>query len=442
MSRFIQAIRGMHDILPEAVASWHRIEDVSRQVLTSYGYAEIRTPILEVTDLFKRSIGEVTDIVEKEMYSFEDRNGDSLSLRPEGTASCVRAAIEHGLLVQPQRLWYRGPMFRHERPQRGRYRQFNQIGVEVFGLPGPDIDLEIILITARLWRRLGFADLRLELNSLGDPDERQAYRNELVAYLSSHGDRLDAESIRRLHTNPLRVLDSKHPETQKVIADAPTLMDHLGESTRSHFQSVCSGLDQAGVPYRLNPRLVRGLDYYNRTVFEWITDDLGAQGTVCAGGRYDGLVEQLGGRPTPAVGFAMGLERMVELLALAGHASDAPVHAYLVAVGEQAQAEAPFLAERLRDALPRLRLMTHCGGGSFKSQFKRADRSGASYALVLGEAELERGIVGIKPLREQTGQQELDFGDLVSFLAGLTKDTLDRGASAQLSGSISTRRLQ
>ncbi|EGV20104.1 histidine--tRNA ligase [Thiocapsa marina] len=417
MGKHIQAIRGMHDILPEAVAAWHRIEDTARRILAAYGYAEIRTPILEVTDLFKRSIGEVTDIVEKEMYSFEDRNGESLSLRPEGTASCVRAAIEHGLLVQPQRLWYRGPMFRHERPQRGRYRQFNQIGAEVFGLTGPDIDLELILLTARLWRALGLNGLRLEINSLGDPDERRLYREELVTYLEARREDLDAESLRRLHTNPLRVLDSKHPQTQKIVADAPTLMDHLGEDSLAHFQGMRHGLDQAGIPYRLNPRLVRGLDYYNRTVFEWITEDLGAQGTVCAGGRYDGLVEQLGGRATPAVGFALGLERLVELLALAGHAGEPAVHAYLVAVGDQAQLEAPLLAERLRDLLPRLRLVAHCGGGSFKSQFKKADRSGATFALVLGEAEIAKGIVGVKPLRDESDQQELGFDDLVDFLS-------------------------
>ncbi|NCA68571.1 MAG: histidine--tRNA ligase [Sphingobacteriia bacterium] len=416
MSRYIQAIRGMHDILPEAIALWHRVEDGARRIFASYGYAEIRTPILEVSELFKRSIGEVTDIVEKEMYSFTDRNGDSLSLRPEGTASCVRAAIEHGLLTQPQRLWYRGPMFRHERPQRGRYRQFNQIGVEVFGLAGPDIDLEIILMTARLWRELGLSGLRLELNSLGDTAERQAYRERLVAYLEGRREQLDAESLRRLQTNPLRVLDSKHPEMQEVIAAAPSLMDHLGAATRNHFEQLCHGLDRSGIPYQLNPRLVRGLDYYNRTVFEWITDDLGAQGTVCAGGRYDGLVEQLGGRATPAVGFALGLERLVELLSLAGHASEPAVHAYLIAVGEQAQAEAPLLAERLRDALPGLRLLTHCGGGSFKSQFKRADKSGAIDALVLGETELERGVIGLKPLRDESGQRELGFDELIELL--------------------------
>jgi histidyl-tRNA synthetase len=417
-SRAIQAIRGMHDILPERIHLWHRVEDTARQVLAGYGYAEIRTPLVEVTDLFKRSIGEVTDIVEKEMYSFDDRNGDSLSLRPEGTASCVRAAIEHGLLVQPQRLWYRGPMFRYERPQRGRYRQFHQIGVEAFGLAGPDIDLELILLTARLWRLLGLSGFRLEINSLGDADERLAYREQLIAYLASHADQLDADSLKRLHTNPLRVLDSKHPQTQQIVAGAPSLMDHLGEETRTHFERICRGLDDAGVVYGVNPRLVRGLDYYNRTVFEWITDDLGAQGTVCAGGRYDGLVEQLGGRATPAVGFAMGLERLIELLELAGHASEPPLDAYLVAVGEPAQAAAPLLAERLRDTLPALRLLTHSGGGSFKSQFKRADKSGARYALVLGETELERGVIGVKHLREEGEQRDLAFDELAAFLAG------------------------
>lgn len=418
MSKHIQAIRGMHDILPERIALWHRVEDTARQVLAGYGYAEIRTPLVEVTDLFKRSIGEVTDIVEKEMYSFDDRNGDSLSLRPEGTASCVRAAIEHGLLVQPQRLWYRGPMFRYERPQRGRYRQFHQIGVEAFGLAGPDIDLELILLTARLWRLLGLSGFRLEINSLGDADERLAYREQLIAYLASHADQLDADSLKRLHTNPLRVLDSKHPQTQQIVAGAPSLMDHLGEETRTHFERICRGLDDAGVAYRVNPRLVRGLDYYNRTVFEWITDDLGAQGTVCAGGRYDGLVEQLGGRSTPAVGFAMGLERLIELLELAGHTSEPPLDAYLVAVGEPAQTAAPLLAERLRDALPALRLLTHSGGGSFKSQFKRADKSGARYALVLGDTELERGVIGVKHLREEGEQRDLAFDELAAFLAG------------------------
>ncbi len=314
MAKKIQAIRGMHDILPAQSPVWQFLEDQVRAVLERYGYNELRTPLVEVTELFKRSIGEVTDIVEKEMYSFEDRGGDQLALRPEGTASCVRAAIEHSLLDQPQRIWYRGPMFRRERPQRGRYRQFHQIGVEVFGLDGPDIDLEVILLTRQLWRTLGLNDLRLEINSLGDADERAHYRDALVSYLEAHRDQLDGDSENRLTTNPLRVLDSKNPDMQSLIAGAPSLLDHLGEATRAHFETLCAGLDAAGIAYQVNPRLVRGLDYYNRTVFEWITDALGAQGTVCAGGRYDGLVAQLGGRPTPAVGFAMGLERLIELI--------------------------------------------------------------------------------------------------------------------------------
>ncbi|WP_295460977.1 histidine--tRNA ligase [uncultured Thiodictyon sp.] len=415
--RNLQAIRGMHDLLPAQVGTWQRLEDTARQVLEGYGYAEIRTPIVEVTELFKRSIGEVTDIVEKEMYSFADRNGDSLSLRPEGTASCVRAVIENGLLNQSQRLWYRGPMFRHERPQRGRYRQFHQIGVEVFGLAGPDIDLEVILLTARLWRALGLTGLRLEINSLGDAAERAAYREELVCYLDGYRDRLDADSQRRLATNPLRVLDSKSPETQAIIAAAPTLMDHLGAQTQEHFAVIRAGLDAAAVPYCVNPRLVRGLDYYNRTVFEWITDDLGAQGTVCAGGRYDGLVAQLGGCDTTAVGFALGIERLVELMELTGGRATPPLDAYFVAVGEWAQREAPLLAERLRDAAPGVRLMTHCGGGSFKSQFKRADKSGARYALVIGDSELERGVIGVKSLREEAEQRELSLPETADLLA-------------------------
>ncbi len=407
----------MHDILPSDIQRWQRLEDRARQVLEGYGYTEIRTPLVEVTELFKRSIGEVTDIVEKEMYSFTDRNGDSLSLRPEGTASCVRAAIENGLLMSPQRLWYRGPMFRHERPQRGRYRQFHQIGVEVLGLAGPDIDLEVILLTARLWRSLGLRGLRLELNSLGDQSERQSYRERLVTYLEGHAELLDPDSRQRLYSNPLRVLDSKNAQTQSVVAGAPTLLDSLGEQSRDHFDAICQGLDAAGVTYAINPRLVRGLDYYNRTVFEWITDDLGAQGTVCAGGRYDGLVSQLGGRDTPAVGFALGLERLVDLLGGAGAAHRDGLDAYLVAVGDRAQRQAPLIAERLRDLAPGLRLLTHCGGGSFKSQFKRADKSGARYALVLGDGELERNVLGIKALRDEMPQRELGLAESAAFLA-------------------------
>ena len=420
MAKNIQAIRGMHDTLPDQIARWQTLEDRARDVLDAYGYREIRTPLVEVTELFKRSIGEVTDIVEKEMYSFEDRNGDNLSLRPEGTASCVRAAIEHGLLAQPQRLWYRGPMFRRERPQKGRYRQFHQIGVEVFGLDGPDIDQEVVLLTQRLWRSLGLKDLRLEINTLGEGDERVAYRRGLMAYLEANLERLDADSRRRLETNPLRVLDSKHPGMQEVIAGAPRILDHLGSDSREHFERFCAGLDDAGIAYEINPRLVRGLDYYNRTVFEWITDSLGAQGTVCAGGRYDALVAQLGGRPTPAVGFAMGLERLVALLDSAPQLADLGPDAYLVAVGKGPQAKALTLAEDLRDAQPSLRLICHCGGGSFKSQFKKADRSGARYALVLGDGELDRGVVGVKPLREAGEQAEVALDDLAAFFATRT----------------------
>jgi len=413
----LQAIRGMHDILPQQVRLWQRLEDSVRQVMGGYGYQEIRMPIVEATELFKRSIGEVTDIVEKEMYTFDDRNGDSLTLRPEGTAGCVRAVIENGLLDLPRRLWYQGPMFRHERPQKGRYRQFHQIGVEVFGLPGPDIDLELILLTTRLWRVLGLGGLDLQLNTLGTPAERLRYREVLVAYLRDHHARLDEDSRRRLDSNPLRILDTKNPDMQELLSQAPTLMEYLGEETRTHFAALCAGLDACGVAYTLNPRLVRGLDYYAHTVFEWVSDRLGAQGTVCAGGRYDGLVEQLGGRPTPAVGLALGLERMVTLLEEQVPAADlGDLDLYLVTVGETAQRHGPQLAEGLRDALPSLRLQVHCGGGSFKSQFKKADRSGARYALVLGEGELARGVVGLKPLREEAPQQEIALDGLADWL--------------------------
>jgi histidyl-tRNA synthetase len=420
MAKNIQAIRGMHDILPDRVALWQTLEDRVRQVLEAYGYREIRTPLVEVTELFKRSIGEVTDIVEKEMYSFEDRNGDGLSLRPEGTASCVRAAIEHGLISQPQRLWYRGPMFRHERPQKGRYRQFHQIGVEVLGLEGPDIDQEVVLLNRRMWDAIGLTDLRLEINTLGEGEERAAYRRELLGYLEANQARLDEDGRRRMQTNPLRVLDSKNPEMQALIAGAPNIIDHLESGSRAHFERFCAGLEAAGLAYEINPRLVRGLDYYNRTVFEWITDSLGAQGTVCAGGRYDGLVAQLGGRPTPAVGFAMGLERLIAMLETGSSTTAPGLDVYLVAVGELPQARALLLAEELRDALPRLRLMCHCGGGGFKSQFKKADRSGARYALVLGEGELASGLVGIKPLREHGEQSQIPLDGLASFLAAQT----------------------
>jgi len=418
MANKIQAIRGMHDMLPAQTPLWQYLEDGVRRVLDGYGYGEIRMPLLEATDLFKRSIGEVTDIVEKEMYTFTDRNGDSLTLRPEGTASCVRAGIEHGLLYnQSQRLWYQGPMFRHERPQKGRYRQFHQIGVEAFGMPGPDIDLELILITRRIWRDLGLEGFELQINTLGTPAERAAYRNRLVAYLRQRQERLDEDSRRRLETNPLRILDTKSPEMQEVVAEAPVLADYLAEDSRRHFDRLREGLERNGVPYSVNPRLVRGLDYYSLTVFEWVTDRLGAQGTVCAGGRYDGLVEQLGGRPTPAVGFAMGIERVIAVLEDAGLGERLPgLHAYLVLVGEEAQGQGSTLAEWLHDRVPGLRLVTHCGAGSFKSQFKKADRSGARYALVIGKDELDQGVIGLKPLREAAEQRNLPREELAAFL--------------------------
>ncbi|MCW8828207.1 MAG: histidine--tRNA ligase [Gammaproteobacteria bacterium] len=421
MSKHIQAVRGMNDILPEETPTWRHLEEVVRQLLDAYGYHEIRMPIVEKTELFKRSIGEVTDIVEKEMYTFEDRNGDMLTLRPEGTAGCVRAGIQNGLLHnQQQRLWYRGPMFRHERPQKGRYRQFHQIGVEVFGLDGPDIDAEHILMTARLWKMLGLdAVVELQLNSLGTVASRAAYRGILVEYLWHHVDALDEDSRRRLDSNPLRILDSKNPEMRPLIEAAPKLTDHLDEESQAHFDTLCAILDEAGVEYHINPCLVRGLDYYGKTVFEWVTNKLGAQGTVCAGGRFDGLVAQLGGKPTPAMGFAMGVERLVSLLE-AEHVPEEHYqpHAYLVQVGEAAQRRGLLLAEQLRDALPLLRLEVHCGGGSFKSQFKKADKSRAPLALILGDEEVANGTLGIKFLREETEQKLLSQQDVIDYLSG------------------------
>ncbi len=417
MANNIQAIRGMHDVLPADSPLWQYLEEQVRLAVESYGYREIRTPILEVTELFRRSIGEVTDIVEKEMYTFEDRNGVSLTLRPEGTAGCVRAGIENGLLYnQVQRLWYQGPMFRHERPQKGRYRQFHQIGIEAYGMPGPDIDLEVILVSRRIWRALGLDGLRLQVNSLGTAEERARYRERLVAFLEGRRDALDEDSLRRLNTNPLRVLDSKNPAMQGVIDEAPTLAEHLGEASLEHFRGLCEGLEAAGVDYEVNPRLVRGLDYYSLTVFEWVTDRLGAQGTVCAGGRYDALIPQLGGRPTPAVGFAMGVERLVALLAAETAGEYRPLDAYLVLVGDRAQREGALLAESIRNKIPEIRIVTNCGGGSFKSQFKRADKSGARYALVVGEDELERGIAGVKPLRDAGPQMDVALDELGPFL--------------------------
>jgi len=421
MSKTIQAVRGMNDTLPGDTAAWQYLEAVLRSVVHAYGYSEIRLPVVEKTELFKRSIGEITDIVEKEMYTFDDRNGDSLTLRPEGTASCVRACMEHGLLHnQVQRLWYAGPMFRHERPQKGRYRQFHQLGVEAFGMAGPDIDAEMIFMTARIWGRLGIERSVLQLNSLGTPEARGRYRSALVAYLQAHADLLDEDSRRRLAGNPLRILDSKNPALQDVIGNAPSLVDYLDAESRRHFDGLCSLLDAAGIRFEINPRLVRGLDYYSRTVFEWVTDQLGAQGTICAGGRYDGLVEYLGGRPTPAFGFAIGLERLHSLL-LEGSARlpDGNPHFYLVLSGERGIARGMVFAEELRTAEPRLRIQTNCGDGSFKSQFKRADRSGAAYALVIGDTEAAQQTVIIKPLRNEAEQFAVPQHQLMERLRGM-----------------------
>lgn len=425
LSNKLQAIRGMNDLLPDQSPAWQYVERQLRSLVDRYDYREIRTPIVEQTALFARSIGEATDVVEKEMYTFDDRNGESLTLRPENTAAVVRAAMEHGLLHnQTQRLWYMGPMFRYERPQKGRYRQFHQIGIEAYGMTGPDIDAEIILLSARLWRQLGMAEhVTLELNSLGSPEARANYRDSLVAYFESHREVLDEDSQRRLKTNPLRILDSKNPAMAEMLAGAPQLLDHLDEESRAHFEQLKSTLDAAGIGYRINPRLVRGLDYYSRTVFEWTTTALGSQGTVCGGGRYDGLVEQLGGKPTPGVGFAIGLERLMLLLDtldLIPEDAKGGADAYLLAMGDAAEREALLLGERLRDALPALRLQVHCGGGSFKSQIRRADRSGARVALILGEDEIAKGQLTLKPLRDDGDQQTLTLDDAIAWLARLS----------------------
>ena len=423
MAKQIQAIRGMNDILPTQSPLWQKVEAVLRSSVSAFGYSEIRTPIVESTDLFKRSIGEVTDIVEKEMYTFEDRNSDSLTLRPEGTASTVRAGNEHGLLYnQEQRLWYMGPMFRHERPQKGRYRQFHQFGVEVYGIGSAEIDAEVLMISARLWDLLGIKEhVALELNTLGDPAERAAYRDALIAFLEQHKDKLDEDSQRRMYSNPLRVLDSKDPQVQAILGDAPALMDYLGEDSKTHFSTLCELLDAVGIQYTINPRLVRGLDYYNRTVFEWVTTSLGSQGTVLAGGRYDGLVGQLGGKDTPAVGFAMGLERIVLLLETLELTSDiAPeVDVYVTAMGENCVVEAIKVAQELRQQLPTLKVMSHCGGGNFKKQMKRADKSGAQFALIIGENEIANNQVAIKPLRTNNEQQLVTRSELVAKIAEL-----------------------
>lgn len=421
MSGSVQSIRGFADILPSQTPLWRHVERIVRATLDGYGYEEIRLPIVERTDLFRRSIGEVTDIVEKEMYTFDDRNGESITLRPEGTASCVRACLQHGLLHNAQpRLWYAGPMFRYERPQRGRFRQFHQIGVEVFGMSGPDIDAEVILLSARILRRLGLTDVRLQLNSLGSAAARAAYRQQLVEYFTTHQDHLDEDSQRRLQSNPLRILDSKNPAMQELIEQAPKLLEHLDEESQAHFEVLQQSLQAAGVAFELNPRLVRGLDYYDRTVFEWVTDRLGAQGTVLAGGRFDGLVEQLGGRPMPAIGFAMGLERLVALLEEdQERAIHAAPDAFMVLAGAEAQAAGVPIAERLRDAMPELRLLMNAGGGSFRSQFRRADRSGARFALIIGEDEAATGKVTVKDLRSDAEQHTVTEAELASYLTGL-----------------------
>ena len=423
MAKSIQAIRGMNDILPHQTPLWQMAEQAIRDAVSSFGYSEIRMPIVESTDLFKRSIGEVTDIVEKEMYTFEDRNGDSLTLRPEGTACCVRAGNQHGLLYnQEQRLWYTGPMFRHERPQKGRYRQFHQFGVEVYGIGDADADAEVLLLSQHLWQKLGMQDhVRLEINTLGEHAERATYRDLLIAFLEQHLDVLDEDAKRRMYSNPLRVLDTKNPAIQAILIDAPKLSECLGEESKQHFSKLCELLELAGIKYQINERLVRGLDYYNRTVFEWVTDSLGAQGTVLAGGRYDGLVEQLGGKATPAVGFAMGIERLVLMLeALELTENVKPVvDVYLTAMGDEAQQQSFIMSQKLRLAHPTLRIMKHCGGGNFKKQMKKADRSGASIALILGQDEIENQKVSVKYLREDKPQVTLSYAELSELLNGL-----------------------
>jgi histidyl-tRNA synthetase len=421
LSQSIQNIRGFGDVLPEEAPGWQFVESVFRRELTRYGYDEIRLPIVEKTELFARSIGEVTDIVEKEMYTFTDRNGDSLTLRPEGTAGCVRAAIQRGLLHNARpRLWYAGPMFRHERPQKGRYRQFHQVGAEAFGLEGPDLDAEMILLSGRILTGLGLSNLRLELNNLGTSAARASYRDALVTHLQSHASRLDADAQRRLESNPLRVLDSKNPAMRQVIEAAPDLLDYLDEASRAHFEALRGMLDAAGQPYTVNSRLVRGLDYYGGTVFEWVSDELGAQGTVLAGGRYDTLVEMIGGKPTPAIGFAAGIERLVALVEAAASAPMAAApHAYMVVEDPEDIQQAIALAERLRNGLPALRLQVHMGGGSLKSQLRRADRSGAAFAIIRGSDEIAAGEASIKDLRGDAAQRRVRIDALEDTLSPL-----------------------
>ena len=425
MAKTIQAIRGMNDYLPTETPLWQWVENKVRSVLSAYGYAEIRMPIVESTPLFARAIGEVTDVVEKEMFTFDDRDEESLTLRPEGTAGCVRAGIEHGLLYnQEQRLWYMGPMFRYERPQKGRYRQFHQVGVEIFGIPNPEIDAELIALTARLWKDLGIFDyVTLQLNSIGSLEARKNYRQALVDFLQNHIDILDEDSKRRLTTNPLRILDSKDQRVQEVLNDAPKLHDYLDDDSREHFAQLCALLDSLGIQYEINQKLVRGLDYYNKTVFEWVTSALGAQGTVCGGGRYDGLVEQLGGHATSGVGFAMGLERLVLLVQEVNTQITLPsaVDIYIVYQGEGTTVAAFNLAEKLRSELPHLRTLLHCSGGNFKKQFKRADKSGAKLALVIGEDEVKNQQVVVKNLLQHSEQAVVALTDIINHIQNTFK---------------------
>jgi histidyl-tRNA synthetase len=421
----LKAIRGMNDVLPESSPTWRYLESIVCDVVESYGYREIRLPIIEHTELFQRSIGEATDIVEKEMYTFADRNNESLTLRPEATASMVRAGITNGLLHnQRQKLWTSGPMFRYEKPQKGRYRQFHQFDVEAMGYPGPDVDAELIIMCARMWERLGLQHLTLEINSLGNPESRARYREELINYFSAVKSRLDEDSIRRLEKNPLRILDSKNPDLQELIASAPLMLDFLDAESTAHFDGLKTLLDAAEVPYTVSPRLVRGLDYYNLTVFEWVTDALGSQGAVCSGGRYDGLADKLGGKATPAIGWAMGIERLVGLYeASGGERIVIEPDVYIVAVGDKALARAFEVAESLRDTASSFRIELNLGGGSFKSQLKRADKSGAEFAVIIGDEEVAKNVVGLKPLRSQVDQSSVAIDDLGSALAAALQNT-------------------
>jgi histidyl-tRNA synthetase len=416
LSDVIQAIRGMNDVLPAEIGTWQFLEGTVRELVASYGFQEMRVPVVEETRLFKRAIGELTDVVSKEMYTFTDSGGENLTLRPEATAGIARALISNGMLRGPRhKLWCIGPMFRHEKPQKGRYRQFHQLDVEAIGFPGPDIDAELIAMTARLWRQLGITRVKLQLNSLGTAESRKAYRDLLVTYFRSHEERLDADSKRRLEGNPLRILDSKNPDLRDIIANAPVLTEHLDPESRAHFDALCAAVKSIGIDYVVNPRLVRGLDYYSRTVFEWTTDALGSQDAVCAGGRYDGLIAHLGGDATPAIGFAMGIERVVELLVQGQNVpAQRTADVFVVVSGEQAAAQALKVVERLRNELPHRRFEVNLGGGKFKAQFQRADRSGAPLALILGDDELSRGVVAMKPLRQESGQSDCPIDELAA----------------------------